>query len=290
MPKFSAVSSRENDSLIGVSEAQADSLKVTADYTNPDGNLSFAQLEQSINGVPVFRGEVKAGFTKNGEMIRVINNLAPGLEYGSLSNDFRDSLDAVKSAANYINVNAGTLDLTRNSGASDDLKVTYGTNDSATTAEKIYFPTEPGVARAAWRVLIWQPVNAFYVIVDAENGTMLWRKNITEDQTQPATYSVYANPNAMINVAENPFPLTPGPVSPNGQQGAAISRTSISRIGNEAPYTFNNNGWITDGGTKTDGNAIQAGIDRDGVDGVDTNSRSDQRRQKFYICLFSAES
>jgi hypothetical protein len=28
-------------------------LTVAADYTNPDGNLSFAQLEQSINGIPV---------------------------------------------------------------------------------------------------------------------------------------------------------------------------------------------------------------------------------------------
>ena len=129
--------------------------------------------------------------------------------------------------------------------------------------------------------MIWQPVNAFYVIVDAETGTMLWRKNITEDQTQSATYSVYANPNATINVADNPFPLTPGPTSPNGMQGAAISRTSISRIGNEVPYDFNNLGWITDGGTKTDGNAVQAGLDRDGVDGVDTNSEATNASRNF---------
>ena len=83
----------------------------------------------------------------------------------------------------------------------------------------MYFPTEPGVAVPAWRVLIWQPVNAYYVIVDAETGTMLWRKNITEDQTQSATYSVYANPNAMINVADNPFPLTPGPTASDRHAG-----------------------------------------------------------------------
>jgi hypothetical protein len=53
---------KENNSLIGVSDAQADSLRVLADYTNPNGYLSFAHLEQRINGVPVFRSEVKAGF------------------------------------------------------------------------------------------------------------------------------------------------------------------------------------------------------------------------------------
>ena len=272
---------KENNSLIGVSDAQADSLKITADYTNPDGNLSFAHLEQFINGVPVFRGEVKAGFTRSGEMIRVINNLAPGLDYGSLSNDFRNPLDAVKAAARFINADEGKLDLRETSAASDDLKTIFGEGDSATVAEKMYFPTEPGVAIPAWRVLIWQPVNAYYVIVDAESGEMLWRKNITEDQTQPATYSVYANPNAMINVADSPFPRTPGPTSPDGTQGAAISRTAVSRIGNEAPYTFNNFGWITDGGTRTDGNNVQAGLDRDGTDGVDANSEATNAGRDF---------
>ena len=88
---------KENNSLIGVSTDQADALRVLADYTNPNGYLSFAHLEQLINGIPVFRGEVKAGFTKDGQMIRVINNLAPGLDYGSLSSDFRNPADAVQS-------------------------------------------------------------------------------------------------------------------------------------------------------------------------------------------------
>ncbi|MEP6903106.1 MAG: M36 family metallopeptidase, partial [Actinomycetota bacterium] len=269
-----------NDSLIGVSDAQAANLKVTADYTNPDGNLSYAHLEQFINNIPVFRGEIKAGFTRQGEMIRVINNLAPGLDYESLSSDFRNPADAVKAAYGFINQDLKG-DLAANQAVSTDLKTVFGNSDWATVAEKMYFPTEPGVAVPAWRVLIWQPVNAYYVIVDAGSGTMLWRKNITEDQTQSSTYSVYSNQNAMINVADNPFPLTPGPASPNGQQGAAINRTSIVRIGNEAPYTFNNNGWITDGGTKTDGNAVQAGIDRDGVNGVDTNGEATNAGRNF---------
>ena len=267
---------KENNALIGVSDAQADSLVVTADYTNPDGVLSFAHLEQFIGGIPVFRGEVKAGFTKSGEMIRVINNLAPGLEYDSLSTDFGSPLDAVKAAAGYINVDSGKLDLRQNEAASNDLKTVFGTGDWATGAEKMYFPTEPGVAVPAWRVNIWLPVNAYYIIVDAQKGTLLWRKNVTEDQTEAATYNVYVNPNAMVNVAENPFPLTPGPVTIGGNaQGAAISRTSITRIGNEAPYTFNNNGWISNAGNETDGNALEAGLDRDPTNGVDvTNGRA----------------
>ncbi len=254
---------KQNSDLAGASDDQISGLKISSDYSNPDGNLSFLKLEQEVNGIPVFRGEVKAGFTKNGEIIRVINNLAPGLEYGSLSTDFREPADAVRAAAAFINHNLKADDTARNSAASSDLKVIFGQGDRATTAEKMYFPTEPGVAVPAWRVLIWQAVNAYYVIVDAETGTMLWRKNITEDQTQAATYLVYANPNAMVNIAHNPFPMSPGTLSPNGIQAAGIPRTSITRIGNESPYTFNNLGWINDGGNNTDGNNVQAGLDRE---------------------------
>src|SRR5207244_8527491 len=85
---------KENTELVGTDSNQIDGLKIAADYTNPDGNLSFAELHQEINGVPVFRGEIKAGFTKMGEMIRVINNLAPALNCDALSTDFGDPVAA----------------------------------------------------------------------------------------------------------------------------------------------------------------------------------------------------
>jgi hypothetical protein len=262
---------RQNDSLIGFKSNRTDDLRVTADYVNPDGNLSFARLEQHINDIPVFNAEVKAGFTKKGEIIRIINSLAPGLETANVSTDFGDPANAVKAAANAINHDLNPSDLMQTKSLSgDDKKIAFGTGDWATTAEKMYFPIEAGVAVPAWRVLIWEAQNAYYVIVDAETGTMLWRKNITEDQTQPATYSIYSNPNAMINVADSPSPLTPGPNSPAlGLQGTLINRTEVTLVGNEAPYNFNNNGWITDGNNSTDGNAVQAGLDRVAPDGVD---------------------
>lgn len=265
---------KQNDSLVGINSVQADQLKVVADYTNPRGNMAFAHLEQRINGIPVFRGEVKAGFTTKGEIVRVVNNLAPGLEYDSLPIDFKDPVEAIRSAASHINYKLQNPDVIINDQSSTDLKVVFGEGDWATTAEKMYFPTEPGVARTAWRVLIWQPVNAYYVIVDAETGTMLWRKNITEDQTQSATYEVYRNANAFMDVAESPAPLSPGPVNPGlGTQGTLLTRENVSLIGNEGDLSFNNNGWITDGTNGTDGETVgnntEAGLDIAAPDGVD---------------------
>jgi hypothetical protein len=266
---------KENSSLIGGTDAQIGSLKVAADYTDPNGALSFVELDQEINGIPVFRGEVKAGFTADGEMIRVINNFAPGLDYNSLSTDFGDPASAVKTAAGNIRLQLKEGDTVVNASASNDLKVRFGGGgDWDIAAEKMYFPTEPGVARPAWRVLIWEPVNAYYIIVDAASGTVLWRKNITDDQTQPATYNVYSATDNLGKALDSPAPASPGPIDPTTNFQAALrTRTSISLIGNEGPLAFNSAGWIADGTNGangfTDGNAVQAGLDINGVNGVD---------------------
>ena len=254
---------KNNSELVAATEQQVDELKVVADYTNPDGNLSFVELNQEINGIPVFRGEVKAGFTRDGEIARIVNNLAPGLNYATVSNDFGDPAGAVRAASGYTKHQLREFDLEFKQDRSNDLKAVFGGGDFATTAEKMYFPLEPGVAVPSWRVLLWQDDRAYYVIVDAVSGELLWRKNLTEDQTQAVSYNVYTNQNAMINVADSPFPMSPGPNTLSGLQATGIARTLVTRVGNEAPYEFNNLGWITDGNNTLDGNNVQAGLDRE---------------------------
>src|SRR6185436_3987021 len=92
--------------------------------------------------------------------------------------------------------------------------------------------------------------------------TVLFRKDLTDHQTQTATYVIYGD--------DSPAPLSPTSVLPgSGTQAPFISRSTATVIGNEPPNTFNNLGWMTDGTNLTDGNNVQAGLDRDGVNGVD---------------------
>jgi len=264
---------KQNSALFGLGEGQINALKTTADYTNPDGNLSFAHLEQEINGLRVFQGEVKAGFTKRGEIVRVINNLAPALDYQNLSTAAEIGAErAVGEAAKSIGAQIDERDTRRIEAGSNDKKIRFERGQFAdeTTAEKIYFPTEIGVARLAWRILLWQKSDAFDVIIDARDGTLLWRKNITNYQTQTATYNVYANLFDLLRTADSPTPFTPGCINPNNcPPPPLIARQSPALIGNEPPYTFNNLGWIPDGENRTIGNNAEAGIDRDGINGVD---------------------
>ena len=254
---------KENADVVGVEQNEVDGLKTIAEYGDPDGKLSFVELRQEIGGIPVFKGEVKAGFTKAGEMIRIVNDLAPGLAGADVSSDFGDPAAAARAAAGYMNLDPASLKLATNSSLSTDQKAVFGSDEFSPTAEKIYFPTEAGVVVPAWRVLIYQNTGAYYVIVDAATNTMLWRKNLTQDQSQSATYMVYNNSTSLIGAPDSPFPLTPGPVDPSlGTQGTGVSRSLVTIVGNEPPATFNQLGWIPDGGNTTDGNNVQAGLDR----------------------------
>jgi hypothetical protein len=76
----------------------------------------------------------------------------------------------------------------------------------------------------------------------------------------------------LLKSADSPTPFTPGCLDPNNcQQPLIIPRLDFTLIGNEPPYNFNNSGWIPDGENRTIGNNAEAGIDRDGTNGIDPN-------------------
>ena len=143
--------------------------------------------------------------------------------------------------------------------------------------ELVYFPLEPGVATFAYSMVLWEKVDAYYIIVDAIDGTLLWRKNITDHQTQTATYSVYTDD-------------SPGPLSPSNAlaralilQAAGINRTTVTLIGNEPPNTFNNLGWMTDGVNMTTQETMSIAVSiLSSPNGIDTNGQRSRIAQVVF--------
>ncbi len=258
---------RQNNSLIGVSNDQIDGLDVQTDFVNKVGGIGMVILEQRINSIPVFRGELAGHFTNKGELFRMTSNLATGVDYYSVSKDFGDPARAVRVAAENVEAE---VDMTFDAERSTEDKVYFGRGHYASLAWKYYFPVEPGVVRAAWYVNVWKPVTAYEMVIDAETGKILWRTNMGKDQTQAATYRVWRNDTSFVQSMDSPAPLTPGPIDPSlGTQGTLQPRELVTLIGNEAPNTFNNNGWITDGQNAISGNNVHAGLDRFSPNGVD---------------------
>ncbi len=255
-----------NAPLFGLSASDVGNLVTTANYTNPAGNLSWVTLEQRLNGIPVFRGELRAAVTPDGQVATMASELAAGLDPALSGAPTMPPERAIQIAAQNISVrlDAAPSLIER---SSDGLKhrFTRGPFADDITADLLIFPLSLTEAVLAWRVLLWQDVAAYYVIVDDVSGQVLWRKNITNDQSQTATYEVYAS--------DSPGPLSPSNATPgSGIQGPAVPRTQFTFV-SELP-AFDNLGWISDGSNVTTGNNVDAGLDIDGTNGIDPAGRA----------------
>ena len=281
-----------NRDLYGLSTRQIGELKKIADYTNPAGNISWIELRQEVRGLPIFQGELRAALNSNGELFRTVGRLVPELDYAKIAAEVnlqkslgknRDRLSAhatpgkelTTSAAQAVSIGASSIgvavdpdSLVVKKASADGTSVVFEPGPFAheIQAELLYFPLGPGNLTLAWSLTLWQDVPAYYVLVDAQ-GTeqVLWRKNVTEEQTQSATYSFYND--------DSPAPLSPSNSIPGAPvQGAAIARTLITLI-SEGP-AFNNTGWIPDGANITTGNNVDSGLDLVAPNGIDPGTRA----------------
>jgi hypothetical protein len=257
-----------NVALYGLTREQTAQLTASGDYLNPAGNLGWLTLDQKFNDIPVFAGQLRAGLTPDGQLVRTVSTLATGIDETQLRRTSAiTAAQAVAIAATAIGVNLDPASLTQKSSSADGRKLVFarGQFDEDIKVEQVYFPLEAGLVDLGWSMVLWQDVPAYYTVVDAESGELLFRKNITNEQLQPATYAVYND--------DSPAPLSPSNATPgSGIQGAGISR-SLQIVISELPL-FDNLGWITDGGNITTGNNVDAGLDLDATNGIDAGTRA----------------
>ncbi len=222
----------------GLAGDQVETLAVVADEMNPAGNMAWVELEQRINGIKVFQGHMRGAFTAKGELARTNGLLATGVGAGLSVSPALSATQAVAIAA--ANVSLPATSLRERTRDGDFVVFERGAMASEPRAWLVYFPLAHGVARLAWAVEVFGDPLGFLTVVDAETGTVVFRKNLTEFQTQAATYNVYTG--------DSPAPASPSPALPGANYVApVVARVDDTLIGNEAPNTFNNLGWITDG-------------------------------------------
>ncbi len=261
----------ENAAVYGLTAAQVDQLIKVSDYTNPAGNLSFVEFEQEVNGIPVFQGYLRGILAADGRLVRTTGLLAPGVDANTLKTTPKLAANvavAAAAASIKVEVNPDSLAVLGQGADGRTQIVSQGPFDENTKTELVYFPIAPGQLTLAYSMVLWQPNDAYYVLVDAQSGTLLWRKNITQDQTQSVTYNIYnddsptpSSPTACAIPA--PCALPPG-----------ITRTNVTVI-SENP-AFDNLGWIPDGAGNavTTGNNCDAGLDIVAPNGIDPTGRA----------------
>lgn len=258
---------REQPEVFGLSMEQADALQVTADEAPSGHRLGWVRLEQRFHGRRVFGGELTAAFSAPGDLMATTGRLAADIAEEDLAiSPAIGAEQAVSRAAASIGVEVSPGDLRAKEQAADGLAVTFepGPFDDDINVEQVYFPIEPGIADLAWSMVLWQELDAYYVIVSAEGGELLFRKNIVNDQSAPATYVVYNG--------DSPAPLSPTTATPgSGIQPPLVPRESFTLVSEDPSNAL---GWMTDGANITTGNNVDAGLDLASPNGIDAGSRA----------------
>jgi subtilisin-like proprotein convertase family protein len=254
-------------------QSGATDLRVVSDYVNPAGNIGWVELEQQVNGIPVFQGAVRGAFTAKGDLARTVGVLASVSDESALvSEPSLTAAEAVGIAAGSVGWSVDARALVEIPGAAGDARVRFarGVLADDPVAWPVYFPVAADDLRLAWATTIVGDVDGYLTVVDALDGTLLFRKNLASYQSQPVTLNIYPS--------DSPAPLSPTPVVPgSGTQAPFVPRQTLTLVGNEAPNAFNTLGWLTDGVTNLNGNNVHAGLDLAAPDGIDFNVTSPAR-------------
>jgi len=257
---------QDNAELFGLERNEVAHLVKDADYANPAGNLGWVRLQKKIKGRGVFRGELQAAFSASGELVAVTGELPAAIDDADAKDEpLVSAAAAIAVAAASVGLAVSPADLQLKESAGNTRIFGGGPFIDDTKVELQYFPLDVGAVELAYSMVLWIGENeAYSFVVGAEVPDVLFRKNIVDDQTQPATYRVYD--------ADSPAPLSPSTATPgSGIQGAGIARSLFTLV-SEGP-SFNDLGWIADGGNTTTGNNVDAGLDIVSPDGIDAGGR-----------------
>ncbi len=247
--------------LFGVDGDVLQSTIVARDAVTTHNGVRTIWLQQVINGAPLIGCDLRANFTRQGELISIGSRLLPvDSTPQAVSLHRLSEFDALRSAALHSDtvpveeMNATKLDRTNGRGAAlfDARPHVAGVSE----VERVYFPVSESIIRPAYLVHI-SPAGQnerYEIIVDAESGALLSRHALGRSgAAEDATFRVWTD--------DSPAPMTPGPAAPNGVQPAVVSRVLLTT--SSLDPMASPEGWIPPGVNEPIGNNANAHTDLD---------------------------
>ncbi len=246
---------RDNAALYGLDEADLDGLELVRNYRTADTGVTHLQFVQKANGVRVYGADLRLAVDVHGRIVWAGGELVPAAVSAAKSDAWTlDVREASVAAARSIGVDATPRVLGAKAGSDDATLVDLGeafTEPAA--ARRLLFPIAPGVTVPAWNLLLAErgPGNLYVVTVDARNGKMLARHNLTRygGTPQDAKFLVFTGESPQPNI---PFTTT----NPRHVERALIAPGS-------SIFDASPNGWVGSQAV-TIGNNVRAVEDRDG--------------------------
>jgi subtilisin-like proprotein convertase family protein len=267
-----------NTALYGLTTNDVANLRFIGESVSQASGLRMVRVEQMVNGRPVFQSETRFIIDREGRLIRSVGLLVPDTSAAAVAPiNTVSAQNALVSAMASVNLVVDparmTLANTKPDGNKTEVVANHPRISGNVPSELVYFPIAPGVLVLAWsQVTMTEGEGDWYTLVEANTGTLLWRKNIRAHvSTHEARFSVYVQADGKTPT-DSPAPLSPTTATTgSGLQPAGIARTTVN-MSVVQNITASPNGWITDGGTTTTGNNVDAYMDADNpADSPDTS-------------------
>ena len=265
----------ENMALYGLDSGDIGELNFIGESVSPASGLRMVRVEQMVNGRPIFQSESRFILGPDGRIGKSLGSMIPN------AGEAAPSLDGVLSPGEAlrltmepmgVQLDPGLMKTTpsKRDGFSAQIKANDPSIGGDVTSKLVYFPMAPGVLVAAYSQTVFGTNEDWYVLVDARDGTLLWRKNIrSHASTQDARFRVYVQADG-TTPADSPAPQSPSNALPSaGTQFPGITPSIVSMFLAQN-VAASPNGWINDcpGGvctaneTQTIGNNAVVCMDR----------------------------
>jgi uncharacterized repeat protein (TIGR01451 family) len=246
----------EHAGLFGFGAESLASAQKTRDAVGSHNGLRTIVWEQQLNGVPVFESKLVANITKLGELVNVSSRFVPALT-GTASRAADSTIpaltanQAIASALTGLGEAGEAVVSATTPPGSPYEKFAVGSRSAH--ARLVFLPMDARTVRLAYEVYVNSLIThqGFQVLVDANTGETLVRKNLTR-HISDATYNIYPS--------DSPSPFSPGWPTPNSGQPPLVNRTLVTT--NAFSVLASPNGWINDGDNETRGNNADAYVDR----------------------------
>lgn len=268
----------DNKEIYGLSDGEINDLNFIGESISPDSGLRMVRVEQMTNGRPVFQSETRFILDREGRVLTSLGLMVPKASEsaGALDNLLspQDALQRTMAQLD-VSLDAGKMEIVKSeeAGMRAEIRANDPNIGGKVTSKLVYFAAAPGVLIPAWSQIVFGVNEDWYVLVDARDGAMLWRKNIrSEASTQDARFRVYVQADG-FTPADSPAPQSPsGAVVGAGTQFTEIAPTIVTMFLAQNA-TASPNGWIDDcpGGvctaneTQTLGNNVLSCLDRAGT-------------------------
>ncbi len=183
-------------------ENTAEALRVARRDQTAHNGMTHLTLQQQVNGIEVFGARMTVHLTRAGEIIAANGELIP--KAMTVANSARPQLAATTAltrATEAVGVTVKTRPRTTEAatGTAQQQRFTRTTELAReVNARLVYFPLAADKLQLAWEFEVWpaDSADAYLTIIDAERGSLLYRRNLT----------CYEAPHGLVYTGDSPRP------------------------------------------------------------------------------------